>query len=1748
MPVVGRHRTAALLIIATLTLTIVPVSLPETAAANQKPPRPDVSNQTAIAGRTFTYTVPAVVDPDSAWLDYSAFRGEGSNPLPEWLEFNAKTRTFTGTPREEDSYEIWVFVTTPHGESSASFTLTVEVATNTPPVAGDDTATVAEGGSVDITASALLANDTDAEDDTLTVTAVGAAVNGTVSLSADKATVTYTHDGSETTSGSFTYTVNDGAATDTGTVSVTVSPVNDPPVAGDDTATVAEGGSVDITAASLLENDSDPESATLTITAFGGAVNGTVSLSADKATVTYTHNGSETTSGSFTYTVSDGAETDTGTVSIAVSAVNDAPVAPSIPNQSAAEATAFTYQAPAFTDPEGDTLTYTATLSNGTALPTWLSFDAATRTFTGTPQEADTPASLTIRLTATDDGTPPASSSATFTLSVPETNNQPPPPQVSSQTATVGRAFSYTVPEVTDPDGDKLTYTAALSDGSVLPAWLSFNAGTRTFSGTPQTALVGGYTIVVSVKDQSLSSKASFVLTVEVAANRAPVAPTLSAQTATEDEAFSHQAPAFTDPDNDTLTYTATLSDGTVLPTWLSFTAATRTFTGTPQEADTPASLTIRLTATDDGTPPASSSASFALTVTAVNDAPVAVDDTATVAEGGSVDITASSLLANDSDPENDTLTITAVGGAVNGTGSLSTDKATVTYTHDGSETTSGSFTYTVSDGAATDTATVAVTVTPVNDPPVAGDDTATVAEGGSVDIAASSLLENDSDPENATLTITAVAGAVNGRVSLSTDKATVTYTHDGSETTSGSFTYTVSDGTATDTATVTVTVTPVNDPPVAPSIPNQTAQEAAAFTYQAPAFTDPEGDPLTYTAALSDDSALPTWLDFDPATRTFTGTPQEADGPATLTIRITAGDDALSTSVDFTLSVLETNNRPPPPQVSDQTAPVGLPFSYTFPEVIDPDGDTLTYNATQGSSNPLPDWLRFDPATRTFSGTPGTADVAEHTIVVSVDDREFTAQSSFVLTVEVGAPPPLDPPQLEAQEATEDVAFSYTFDPVTAPGGGVVTYTAELANDDPLPGWLRFDGATRTFTGTPREADTPATLTVRVTAADDRTPPASSSATFTLTVAEVNDAPTADAGPNETVAEGATVTLDGSRSADPEALPLAYTWSQAGVPEVDLNGADTATPTFTAPTGLDADAVLTFVLVVTDASGAPSRPDVVQIVVVAELPEAAPVASVRAAASAINEGDTAIFIVEVTPVPRSDLDVALRISGDPAFGVADDELTVTVLANTPSANVTLATVDDSRDEPNGTIIATVLDGDGYDPAAPPRATVTVWDDEPSPLAQPAPPPDRLPSFGSALIADRIFALGQDVGSVHLPSALGGDPPLTYSLSPALPAGLSFDSTALLIVGTPAEAQASTRFTYTVRDRDGDSDSLSFHVMVEQAPTRKPVAALGAGSDGVPVLVAVSAGEVRMSVEMGGGTMELVVNVDVDCVGSRVALPDELALHGLKEIEFAGTREARLMQAPPPDGLRIASSQGMMDLTLRNEQGATIGALASPLTVCLPVSQALVEEAGGQPLRLLHYAEGTGWEALVVSWDEQTGDGAALVCALTTRLSPFAVGYPVRPEPAPTPHPTPTPTPAPTPTPPPTPTPTQPAPPSTDVPVEAAPETPTPLPQPTPTPAPTAAPDLPPTPQPTPSVTPAAQPTPTPTATPAPSPVPARAARRPSRPEISPLPTPNVAGVSADAGDARTWRSMGTAGLLAVAAGSGALLFRRGRD
>ncbi|MBY0354611.1 MAG: putative Ig domain-containing protein, partial [Rickettsiales bacterium] len=147
-------------------------------------------------------------------------------------------------------------------------------------------------------------------------------------------------------------------------------------------------------------------------------------------------------------------------------------------------------------------------------------------------------------------------------------------------------SFSFTVPltSFTDADPtDTLTYSATRSDGSALPSWLSFNPTTRVLSGTPQQSDSGTLSVRVTASDGTSSVSDDFVLTINPVNDAPVVAIPISDQTSPEDAAFSFTIPTttFSDEENNTLTYNATRSDGSALPSWLSFNPTTRVLSGT---------------------------------------------------------------------------------------------------------------------------------------------------------------------------------------------------------------------------------------------------------------------------------------------------------------------------------------------------------------------------------------------------------------------------------------------------------------------------------------------------------------------------------------------------------------------------------------------------------------------------------------------------------------------------------------------------------------------------------------------------------------------------------------------------------------------------------------------------------------------------------------------------------------------------------------------------------------------------------------------------------------------------------------------------------------------------------------------------------------------------------------------------------------------------------------------------------------
>ncbi len=200
------------------------------------------------------------------------------------------------------------------------------------------------------------------------------------------------------------------------------------------------------------------------------------------------------------------------------------------------------------------------------------------------------------------------------------------------------------------------------------------------------------------------------------------------------------------------------------------------------------------------------------ITVNPSNDNPTAVDDSATTNEDNSVNI---DVLANDTDIDGDTLSVSSLlSSPAHGTVFVEAD-STITYTPDVNFNGVDSFVYEMSDGnGGFDTATVTITINPVNDPPTANDDNATTNEDTSVNI---SVLPNDADVDGDTVIFSALMSSPgNGAAVVEADN-TITYTPSLNFNGTDSFTYQIGDGNGGfDTATVTITVNPVNDPPIA--------------------------------------------------------------------------------------------------------------------------------------------------------------------------------------------------------------------------------------------------------------------------------------------------------------------------------------------------------------------------------------------------------------------------------------------------------------------------------------------------------------------------------------------------------------------------------------------------------------------------------------------------------------------------------------------------------------------------------------------------------------------------------------------------------------------------------------------------------------------------------------------------------------------------------------------------------------------
>lgn len=269
--------------------------------------------------------------------------------------------------------------------------------------------------------------------------------------------------------------------------------------------------------------------------------------------------------------------------SLSVSLTAAPPVlATQTPSQIWAGGKAINLKLPAatFTDPEHQALTYTATLSNGQALPTWLRFNANTETFTGTAPS--TVQSLTIKVTATDASALSAMETFTATILGKPTLTAQTPKQIWQE----GKPVFFALPAntFTDPQAQTLRYTATQSNGKALPGWLTFDPTSRTFSGTAPVTIQNLIVKVTATDTSGLAASETFAA--NVAAPVVNPGITVSAQTAPQtwtngkDVDLVLPADKFADALGLRMSFAAYEVSGPNITSWLHFNATTHAFTG----------------------------------------------------------------------------------------------------------------------------------------------------------------------------------------------------------------------------------------------------------------------------------------------------------------------------------------------------------------------------------------------------------------------------------------------------------------------------------------------------------------------------------------------------------------------------------------------------------------------------------------------------------------------------------------------------------------------------------------------------------------------------------------------------------------------------------------------------------------------------------------------------------------------------------------------------------------------------------------------------------------------------------------------------------------------------------------------------------------------------------------------------------------------------------------------------------------
>ncbi|NVC63650.1 tandem-95 repeat protein [Vibrio sp. 05-20-BW147] len=944
-------------------------------------------NKTNEQAMSFTFAAAEV----NAMFTYSV--SDGTTTIDGASQtITSETMQVTGidvTSLQEGTLTVSVVVTDAAGNASDAVTDTVTKRYDVAPTVVDDSFSTEEDTAKQFD---LLANDSDINDDMVASSATVKTQPSKGQVSISNGVVTYTPNSNETGTDTFTYTVKDALLQESqeATVTVTISAINDAPVAKALTITTDEDTAS--AALSVRSQTTDVEDGIPTgdLALVSLPQKGQVTVDQTAGTFVYTPNANENGSDSFTYTIADseGSVSLAATVSVNIGSVNDAPVA------------------------SADTLTFDEDVTSTLDV---LSNDSDIE------DGAFTASSITLQDLGQGEG---VYSFATVSVNADGTLNIVPAANVNGQ-----HRFTYTLTDSSQAVSESATITL-----NIMPV----NDAPVAVDNSAQLLEEGSFEVNVLGNDSDVDTGDSFDLTsVNVVDQPAHGSVSVTASGAIiyrpEENYFGE----------DSFTYTVADVAGAV-----------------------------------------SNVATVTMTVTPVNDAPMAQAQSQTLDEDNSLVIT---LVGSDIDNDDDTLQYVITEPVSHGVLEPLNNNSW-RYTPEANFNGSDFFLFKVNDGDLDSTEVrVDLTVNAVNDTPTATDVSTTGAEETPL-----TITLNGSDIEGSSLSYQVATAPLNGSVTITGNQAV--YTGNSNFFGQDSFTYSVSDGELTsEAALVTITLSNVNDAPVISGSPATQVDEDSAYQFVPQASDNDPADTLTYSIANK-----PSWATFDTATGALSGTPSNSDVGTHAGIVISVSDGSVSASLPaFAITVNNVNDAPvisgsPATQVNEDSA-------YLFtPQVSDVDSQAFTFSITN-----KPAWVSFDAATGTLSGTPSNDDVGTYAgIVITVSDGSATATLntfSIVVNNVNDAPSISGTPALTVNEDS-----TYRF----APQAGDVDSSSLSFSISNKPTWASFNTATGVLSGTPANEHVGTTENIVITVSDGEL--SASLAAFNLTVINVNDAPVA--------------------------------------------------------------------------------------------------------------------------------------------------------------------------------------------------------------------------------------------------------------------------------------------------------------------------------------------------------------------------------------------------------------------------------------------------------------------------------------------------------------------------------------------------------------------------------------------------------------------------------------------------------------